>query len=74
MSHLGEPCEACEGEPEAVGAQPSLAAYVRRLCPSCLGELVRMRPPRLAGGGSAPRALWSLVTAAAAELERRERA
>ena len=72
MSHLGEPCDACEGEPEALGVQP-LAAYVRRLCPSCLGELVRMRPPRLAKR-RAPRALWSLVTAAAAELERRERA
>lgn len=76
---MTEECPDCAAGREAIDvATATLADYARALCDPCLRSLVELRPAaeRVEGpvGALTVRtALSSIATAAAAELERRER-
>ncbi len=70
--------EACVCPPRTGPAPDTLAGIIRRFCEPCLRHLVLLRPLTRVSGAHGPgpagrRALAAVGTAAAAELERRER-
>lgn len=72
-------CIGCAADQEAAGAATAtLAGLTRALCAACLRRLLTLRPAAGSVGGPAEAltvrmAMSSVATAAAAELERRDR-